>query len=570
MGNANTAEEQGVQANGLTKREEQELNKAFEAGVNFDRGHTGTSASAALARLAGRNLRDKSLQQPGFQAALEKLATNKYSLFPDLCKLDGVRADTMEVVSGLLFDCFDIHNNKQISYSELQQGLAMYLRGTQKQRVEWAFKRMTNRVDPSRAAKAHLNRTWAGGGREEEEGGGGGGGGGESKRARRGGEGGAGDQGNGGAGTGNDDDGGEGDGDNIDTDNRHSREHDSRNSHDHYSDVRDSEFSDERNSDEHESDDERRRRRQRSRPRSRGEQRRGRRWRKGKAKHGGGGDRSGARNHGDGTWRGRRSAENSDDDDSREDSHDDSHADFQDDGGDGDEDDDRTRGRGRGRRGVHTVTNPKRIVFREDVEEMVRHGVQVQRKHQSFLENHALSSAVKLCESLGRQLSDARLGELRRATAMHIDAILTKAEHTVQEQVDLSMRLMDVDGDGQVSMGDFRLAVQRNPKLLEMLNPLSVYQILEQATGGDPKVMTQVTDTCAQALHVPSPHQRRHRGSLHNSKDFHKMMVDGMKNINEETAVHYEPGDPMGVVTAKGMLRRRKRESLMGPDGGSN
>lgn len=46
---------------------------------------------------------------------------------------------------------------------------------------------------------------------------------------------------------------------------------------------------------------------------------------------------------------------------------------------------------------------------------------------------------------------DARLSELRIATSQHVEAILLKAESTIDSQVEHAMKLMDIDRDGVVS-----------------------------------------------------------------------------------------------------------------------
>jgi hypothetical protein len=67
-------------------------------------------------------------------------------------------------------------------------------------------------------------------------------------------------------------------------------------------------------------------------------------------------------------------------------------------------------------------------VGREDLRHEIQRSVATQRKHQRFIETRALVSAQQLCETLNRQLSDARLSELRIATSLHVEAILLKAE----------------------------------------------------------------------------------------------------------------------------------------------
>ena len=76
-------------------------------------------------------------------------------------------------------------------------------------------------------------------------------------------------------------------------------------------------------------------------------------------------------------------------------------------------------------RTVHLLTE---TVGREDLRHEIQKSVATQRKHQRFIETRALVSAQQLCETLNRQLSDARLSELRIATSSHVEAILLKAE----------------------------------------------------------------------------------------------------------------------------------------------
>ena len=88
-------------------------------------------------------------------------------------------------------------------------------------------------------------------------------------------------------------------------------------------------------------------------------------------------------------------------------------------------------------------------VNREDLRLEIQKSVAIQRRHQRFIETRALVSAQQLCETLNRQLSDARLSDLRIATSSHVEAILLKAEETIEEQVEHAMKLMDVDMDGK-------------------------------------------------------------------------------------------------------------------------
>lgn len=196
------------------------------------------------------------------------------------------------------------------------------------------------------------------------------------------------------------------------------------------------------------------------------------------------------------------------------------------------------------------------MITRGDIEAVVRRSVRLQRNHQRFLETKALNTAVKLCENLGRKLGDARLSELRNATASHVERILKNLEASIDEQVERSMRILDCDGDGEVSLDDFKYAAQRNPELLKMLDPLSVYDILEQATSGDPKIVAGVVSTCEAASQIFSKHEPRHRGSLVKSDDFAKLLAsgwDGDVHIQEDMGNLESLRDP----NARERVRRR-------------
>ena len=169
------------------------------------------------------------------------------------------------------------------------------------------------------------------------------------------------------------------------------------------------------------------------------------------------------------------------------------------------------------------------VVTKEDLQREIQVSVEIQRRHQRFIETRACLSAQQLCETLNRQLSDARLQELRYATTIHVERILTKAENTIEEQVEHCMRLLDVSKNGFISFSDYSSAISKNKQLLEMLNPFSIHSILEDATSGDPNRVSNVDDTCHDAFthhHTHSAHQPRHRGSLISQGDYGKMFLD--------------------------------------------
>lgn len=182
------------------------------------------------------------------------------------------------------------------------------------------------------------------------------------------------------------------------------------------------------------------------------------------------------------------------------------------------------------------------------------------RSHQRFLETRALSSAVKLCENLGRTLGDEQLARLRAATAAHVARILAQLEAGVDAQVARSMRILDCDGDGVVSLDDFHVAVDRNPALLRLLDPLSVYDVLDEATSGDPKVVAGVVTTCEAATTVFSQHKPRHRGSMVAAGDFANMLARGWDG---DATVHEGGLGELGHVHNPRVRRRAQRRSIV-------
>ena len=197
-------------------------------------------------------------------------------------------------------------------------------------------------------------------------------------------------------------------------------------------------------------------------------------------------------------------------------------------------------------------------ITRKDIAVVIADSIRMQRKHQRFLERRALSSAVELRKPRPH-LGDAQLSQLRLATSTHVAQILANLEANVGKQVERSMRILDCDGDGVVSLDDFQFAAKRNPELLKLLDPLSVDDILAEATSGDPKVMAGVVSTCEAAAKVFSKHQPRHRGSLNEANDFAKMLASGW-NGDE----HVYEGDlgELGHVHNPVVRKRAKRRSI--------
>ena len=374
MGNKPSRDAASLRASGLTPAEERELKRAFKHGRRNNGNGTGQEDDEkdGMSRVLNRArwggidpAGPAGLQRDGFRAALLKLAAaaNKSGVFPGLGKLEAQHADMFDVIAETLFNCFDVKHNGEIDWQELATGLAMFLRGEPRERVEWAFSRMQNRCV--------------------------------------------------------------------------------------------------------------------------------------------------------------------------------------------------SRGAGAGSPGKPRTT-PE--ITRKDIALVVTDSVRMQRTHQRFLETRALSSAVKLCENLGRTLSDAQLSRLRAATAAHVAQILAQLEASVDAQVERSMRILDCDGDGVISLDDFRFAVDRNPELLRLLDPLSVYDVLHEATSGDPKVVASVVSTCEAAATVFSKHKPRHRGSMVAPGDFANMLAQGWDG---DTTVQEGGLGDLGDVHSTKVRRRAKRRSIL-------
>ena len=206
-------------------------------------------------------------------------------------------------------------------------------------------------------------------------------------------------------------------------------------------------------------------------------------------------------------------------------------------------------------------------VTENDLRRVIENSVKIQRKHQHFIETRALVSAQQLCETLNRQLSDARLSELRLATASHVEQILLKAEKTIDQQVKHCIKLMDIDKDGFVNFEDYKTSLSRNPTLLQMINPFSIHSILEDATSGNPNRVGGVSIKCESAvsLQKQSGHQPRHRERLHDSDDWANMVANSATTkVNKDGVITRAGAHALtSSKSAKRIRPGKKRQSVI-------
>ena len=321
-------------------------------------------------RILGRRNNDTGLNKEGFRQALERLAQSKQQhLFKEIKKLEHQRKDFVDVISETLFDSFDVQNNNEISLQELKQGIAVCLRGTDEDKMKWGFERL-------------LHRRRGGGGRGGDGGrggGGGGGGGGNSSGGQR----------------------------------RGGRQNSDKERRSKAQDRNEGEGNSSEDEDEN-TDSQHRRRRGRRRRRRRRKQ------------HGSDSDSDSDDDEQEGEEEEEKEAE-SNNTTTKTEHHQHRrnprgpHPQQQQSSSNGTD----LARHGEHNRTVHLLTE---TVGREDLRHEIQRSVATQRKHQRFIETRALVSAQQLCETLNRQLSDARLSELRIATSLHVEAILLKAE----------------------------------------------------------------------------------------------------------------------------------------------
>ena len=95
---------------------------------------------------------------------------------------------------------------------------------------------------------------------------------------------------------------------------------------------------------------------------------------------------------------------------------------------------------------------------------------------------------------------------------------------------------------------------------LRLLDPLSVYDVLDEATSGDPKVVAGVVTTCEAATTVFSQHKPRHRGSMVAAGDFANMLARGWDG---DATVHEGGLGELGHVHNPRVRRRAQRRSIV-------